>query len=129
MLKLGPLDSPLAEFMPWDIYPVIAVMIELNPPLSPNDLDSVWTFLQLDTSFLDEESLSFFLKLEDACKRILAGEVAGYDADAIRQSEFAGYLDHGAKDGVVTPGVKAAAQRFLDLLAANPDYWPLVSTP
>lgn len=122
-LSLGPWDSPSIEIMPWDIYPIIALMIETGDPLDKDVLESVWTFVQLDTLYLHGDSEGFFAKLEDTCQRIRAGELTHYSAVKLKNGEFAGYLDLHAKDGVVTPGVKEAAQRFLDFLAAHPDLW------
>ncbi|ESQ77187.1 hypothetical protein [Asticcacaulis sp. AC402] len=123
-LKLGPLDAPKLEIMPSDVNPVVALMIEHYSPLNEDDLDNVWTFVQLDGLFLGEDTESFFLKFETLCQRILVGELVQYDLDRIRTSEFADYLKRGMDDGVIGPGVKAAAQRFLEFLAAHPEHWP-----
>jgi len=123
-LILGPSDSPSIEFMPQDIEPLVILMIEFCRPLSASELDSVWAFTGLDTLHLREGSIGFFLKLEDMCGRVLAGELTRYDVEKIKNSEFAGYLDRFCTDGVLTPGVRVAARRCLDFLAANPNFWP-----
>ena len=123
-LKLGPWDSPSIELMPSALEPLLVLMIERNAPLDEADLKAVWSFVQLDTVFLSERSKGLFFKLEETCKCVAAGQVETFDADAVRMSEFAGYLDRYLGDGVLTPAAKHAAQVFLDFLAAHPTYWP-----
>jgi hypothetical protein len=123
-MKLGPWDSPLAEFMPQEIHPIIALTVDGDASLDADQLRSVWTLLQLDTVFLNKDSEAFFLKVENVC-RIVAGEATNYNVSKIDSSDFVDYLKGCAKDGIVTPDVTVAAQRYLDLLDSNPEYWPL----
>lgn len=123
-LKLGPWDSPSLELMPQAIEPLLVLAVQRNAPLNQTDLDAVWSFVRLNTVYLGEHSKRLFLKLEEACKCVVSKEVETFDADAVRMSEFAGYLDRFLGDGVLTPTAKHAAQVFLDFLAAHPTYWP-----
>ncbi|MBB4083096.1 hypothetical protein [Brevundimonas lenta] len=93
--------------------------------MSPDDLESAFSLLMLDTLFLRGKSEGFFLKFEDACRRIQSGELTHYGPSTLAASGFAEYLEKCSHDGTVTPDVKAAAQRFLDFLEANPGHWPL----
>lgn len=123
-LKLGPEDSPSIEFMPRDVEPLVILMIECGGPMCASELDSVWTFAQIDTLYLHEDSVGFFRKLEEVCRRVLAGELKQYSVIKIKNSEFAGYLDRDWNTGEVTAGVKEAAHRYLEFLAGNPEHWP-----
>jgi hypothetical protein len=48
-MKLGPWDSPLAEFMLQEIHPIIALTVDGDTPLDADQLRSVWALLQLET--------------------------------------------------------------------------------
>ena len=129
-LGLGPpWDAPDLEIMHRDINPVIALLIEHHSPLNECDLQSVWSFLQLDGLCLDAKSEGFFLKVENICQRIVAGELLQYSVDRIKTSEFEDYIKRGVDDGIVNHGVRVAAHRFLEFLATNPGYWPLRAEP
>lgn len=121
--SLGPFPAPSSEFMPREIYPIIALMVQAHEPLPQDVSDAVWDFLKMDTLYLDREAERFFELLEDTCRRIVADELTQYSALKVKTSEFAGCLDIHANDGVVTEGAKGAARRFLDFLAAHPDHW------
>jgi hypothetical protein len=124
-ISLGPLDECEIEIEQKDIYPIICLIVEIFDPLNADDSISVESFLYHDGLCLRSHNESFFSKLETICKRIVGGEIAHYDVEKIRASEFApAYGTRYAQDGIVTPGVKDAAQRYLDFLASNPDYWP-----
>jgi hypothetical protein len=123
-LSLGPLlDEPSIEFMPEDIYPMVALMLDGHSALRPVDVVNILTFLRLDTLYLNDEAKAFFRDLEAISRGIVADELTHYDVAKIRTSEFADDLRIYANDGVISPGVKAAARRFLDFLAANPNHW------
>lgn len=124
-ISLGPFDSPSLEIMPWDIHPIITTMAGRFPSMSTEVRDSIWSFLQLDTLFLEDETEEFFSALEGVCRGIVNGDVSQYSIIDVKNSEFSSDLKRNANDGVITPGVKAAAQRFLDFLAANPEWWPM----
>jgi hypothetical protein len=123
-IALGPWDSPKIEFMPEDVEPLIILILQVYSPLDSADMASVWSIVGLDTLHLDELSASLFVKLEDISHRVLAGELTQYSVGIVANSEFAGSLDRFVTDGLVTPGTPLAAQRFLNFLAAHPNYWP-----
>jgi hypothetical protein len=124
-LSLGPWDSPAIEFMPQDIEPLVVLLMQRHAPLDEDTLGSVWTFVSLDTLHLSERSSDFFEKLEGICREVVSGRLTHFDAEQIRGSEFDGYLHRYLGDGSITSGVREAAERFLDFVAANPSHWPL----
>lgn len=128
-IKLGPWDSPSLEFAPRDIYPLIVLMLEEggNPTLSSDELDSVRSFLMLDSIYLEEETVKFFANLEKLCARIIAGEFARYSIALVRPLELASYLRGFEGEGEVTPRIKSAAENYLRLLKSHPEYWPVAS--
>lgn len=124
-LSLGPWDAPSFEVLPEDMNPIVALLIE---QFSTADQDNnLFQFLTLDTISLRDGSEEFFLRFENICKRIVSNEFAQYSVAKIQMSEYASYFKGGVGDGVISNGVKVAAQRFLDFLANHPDYWPLRS--
>lgn len=124
-LKLGPRNSPRFEVMPSSICPIIALLVEQYTPLNADDRDSILSFLQLDTIYLEKCTEGFFFKLEFICKRIVSNELVHYDVERLQISEFSEYLKCGTYEGKVTQEVRAAAQQFVDFLASHSDYWPL----
>ncbi|WP_420478713.1 hypothetical protein [Brevundimonas sp. FT23028] len=124
-LSLGPFDAPDFEIMPGDLYPLVAMLIEHSGPLTPDEIDSLNSLFLLDTLYLREKSRSVFQKLQVICEAVLSGALTRYDLSGGAQAELAEFLERNAGPGVVTPGMKVAARRFLDFLKANPDDWPL----
>jgi len=123
--KLGPGDAPAIEILPSEINPLVALLVEERAPLDGEILNSILSFLQLDSLYLSKNSESFFLGFESICGRVVAGDLIQYSVARVETSEFAGYLKGGAGEGIVTSAIRAAAQRFLDFLAKHPDHWPL----
>jgi hypothetical protein len=122
-LSLGPYGAPSIEFMPRDIEPLIALVIETQSPLDKDALGSIYSFVSLDTLDLADNSSGFFRCLEAVCRQVVTGTLTRFDAAKIRASELDGYM-RCVGDGSVTSGARNAAKRFLEFLEANPDHWP-----
>ncbi|NEX91886.1 hypothetical protein [Caulobacter sp. 17J65-9] len=121
-IYLGPAgDAPEFEILDEDLYPIVAMVIESKPALSDDEINSLSMFLALDTLHLDSEAGNLVSRFADVCQRILAEELVKYHPGTLTASdEFCWYLRPGCVgEGGVTPGVKDAAKRFLDFLAAN----------
>lgn len=114
-LKLGPYDAPSIEFVPQDIEPLVALASQNPEALTANDVDHIWSFLTLETLYLDEHSEPFFRRLESACREVLAGRIAQIDMERQKTSEFREYLRY-IGDGSISQSTRAAAQRFIEFL-------------
>ena len=124
ILKLGPYDSPSIEFYRSEIDPIVFLMVEVNRPLSPLDLDHVLSFVELDSLYLDDASLGFFLMLESVSKKIVGGELTRFTINEDLPAAFKSHFDRYPSDGLITQESKLAAQRFLDFLGRHSNHWP-----
>ena len=70
-LSLGPYGAPSIEFMPRDIEPLIALVIETQSPLDEDALGSIYSFVSLDTLDLANNSSGFFRCLEAVCQQVV----------------------------------------------------------
>jgi hypothetical protein len=111
--------------MPWEIQPIVALLVERCAPLNTDELDRVWSLLQIELISLDRHSESFYLKLIKVCQSVASEEVKKYSVNKIEASEFQDCFNLCDECGDITSEVKAAAKRFLNFISENPEYWPL----
>jgi hypothetical protein len=124
LISLGPYEAPDFDLLHEDLYPILASLIERSEPLSEETWNALLCWLQLDTVFLADDTRNFFLKFEDACRRIASEEVTSYNPSWTQTHDIEWNLRRFPNDGVVTTGAKTAAQGYLDFLAAHPDWRP-----
>ncbi len=121
-LYLSDGETPSIEFLRREIYPLVALLLEMGAPLKEHTHESVWAFVSLDTLRLDDRSREFFLMLERVCQEVIKGKISEFDIKLVEQSEFAGFLV-ALGDGKITDAVRSAAQRYLAFLTAHPQHW------
>ncbi len=121
-------DPPEMEFSRAEIHPIAACVFDLNFEVFETSealIAELFGFVDGDVMFLDAGSAPVFRMFEDACRKIVDGEITQFDLARLQASEAKHHiiLDYG-EHGRLEPEVVVGAKRFLGFLAANPDYWP-----